>query len=150
MEFSQIKELMRLFSESDLDRLNLKTDTFSFKLVRGGSGSVEVAAGPVVPASMTPPAEQEITSEAALEDESLHWVNSPIVGTYYSAPNPKADAFVRVGDQVTAGQTLCIVEAMKLMNEIQSEVSGEIVHIQLENAQPVEYGQRLFAIRPVG
>jgi acetyl-CoA carboxylase biotin carboxyl carrier protein len=75
-------------------------------------------------------------------------VKSPIVGTYYEAPTPGGDPFVKVGDHVQVGQTLCIIEAMKLMNEIESDASGEITRILAENGQPVEYGQPLFAIRP--
>lgn len=82
------------------------------------------------------------------EEEGLHQVTSPIVGTFYRAPNPDADPYVKVGDFVEKGQVLCIVEAMKLMNEIESDVSGTIVKVYPENAQPVEFGEPLFAIRP--
>jgi len=80
--------------------------------------------------------------------EDLYLVKSPIVGTFYSSPSPGAEEFVKVGLHVDVGQTLCIVEAMKLMNEIESEVSGEVLRIFAENGQPVEYGQPLFGIRP--
>jgi len=80
--------------------------------------------------------------------EDLHLVKSPIVGTYYEAPSPGAEAFVKIGAHVDSGQTLCIVEAMKLMNEIESDESGELIRIFVENGQPVEYGQPLFGIRP--
>ena len=85
---------------------------------------------------------------AAEASDGLAFVTSPIVGTFYRAPNPDAEPYVKIGDHVTKGQTLCIVEAMKLMNEIEADVSGAIVQILPENAQPVEFGQRLFAIRP--
>jgi acetyl-CoA carboxylase biotin carboxyl carrier protein len=78
----------------------------------------------------------------------LHLVKSPIVGTFYGSPSPGSEAFVKIGSHVDVGQTLCIVEAMKLMNEIESEVSGEVLRIFAENGQPVEYGQPLFGIRP--
>ena len=81
------------------------------------------------------------------EEEELHYVTSPIVGTFYRAPNPDADPYVRVGESVEQGKTLCIVEAMKLMNEIECDVSGTIVKVLPENAQPVEYGEHLFAVR---
>jgi acetyl-CoA carboxylase biotin carboxyl carrier protein len=81
------------------------------------------------------------------ESEDLHVVKSPIVGTFYECPSPGAAAFVKVGDQVTSGQVLCIIEAMKLMNEIESDAAGEIVRRYVENGQPVEYGESLFAIR---
>lgn len=80
-------------------------------------------------------------------EDNLHFVTSPIVGTFYRAPNPDAPPFVQPGDRVRKGQVLCIVEAMKLMNEIESDVDGEVVRIYPENAQPVEFGERLFAIR---
>ena len=80
--------------------------------------------------------------------EDLHLIKSPIVGTYYGSPSPGADAFIKVGAHVESGQTLCIVEAMKLMNEIESDESGEVIRIFVENGQPVEYGQPLFGIRP--
>ena len=82
-----------------------------------------------------------------LEEEELHLVKSPIVGTYYESPSPGSPPFVKTGDRVTQGQVLCIVEAMKLMNEIESDVAGEVVKILVSNGQPVEYGQPLFAIR---
>jgi acetyl-CoA carboxylase biotin carboxyl carrier protein len=80
--------------------------------------------------------------------EDLHLIKSPIVGTFYGAPSPGAEAFVKVGSHVESGQTLCIVEAMKLMNEIESDASGEVIRVYVENGQPVEYGQPLFGIRP--
>lgn len=86
---------------------------------------------------------------AASEEEPLHIVKSPIVGTFYESPSPGSPAFVKIGDHVQAGQVLCIVEAMKLMNEIESDGSGEIVKRFVQNGQPVEYGQSLFALRPV-
>jgi acetyl-CoA carboxylase biotin carboxyl carrier protein len=85
---------------------------------------------------------------AAAADE--HLVKSPIVGTFYSGPSPDAGPFVRVGDFVEAGQTVCIIEAMKLMNEIEADISGEVARVMVENGQPVEYGEPLFALRPTG
>lgn len=99
------------------------------------------AVSAAAPASAAP-----VTAEPAAE-EGLHLVKSPIVGTFYGAPNPSAPPFVQVGEKVKVGQVLCIVEAMKLMNEIESDVAGELVRVLVENGQPVEYGQPLFAIR---
>jgi acetyl-CoA carboxylase biotin carboxyl carrier protein len=82
------------------------------------------------------------------DDASLHVVKSPIVGTFYESPSPGSPAFVKIGDQVEMGQVICIVEAMKLMNEIESDAAGEIVKRLVQNGQPVEYGQALFAVRP--
>jgi acetyl-CoA carboxylase biotin carboxyl carrier protein len=83
----------------------------------------------------------------AVEDPNIHYVTSPIVGSFYRAANPTAQPFVSTGDFVKPGQTLCIIEAMKLMNEIESDIAGEIVKVLVENGQPVEYGERLFAVR---
>jgi acetyl-CoA carboxylase biotin carboxyl carrier protein len=90
----------------------------------------------------------EPAAKPAAPQEELHIVKSPIVGTFYSAPSPEAPSFVKVGDIVQAGQVVCIVEAMKLMNEIEADMGGEIVGVLAENGQPVEYGQSLFALRP--
>ncbi len=97
---------------------------------------VPVAAGP--PAALPP--KEEL-------DASLHMITSPIVGTFYRSPNPEAESFVSIGDHVSKGKVLCIIEAMKLMNEIESDVEGTIVQIFPQNAQPVEYGEQLFAVR---
>ena len=109
--------------------------------------SAEIIVPGAVPASGSNSA--EAASEADLRGgEDLFLVKSPIVGTFYGSPSPGAEPFVKVGGYVEAGQTLCIVEAMKLMNEIEAETSGEVLRILAENGQPVEYGQPLFAIRP--
>ena len=88
------------------------------------------------------------SSSAEPIDENLHVIKSPIVGTFYSSPTPGADPFVRTGDRVDAGRVLCIIEAMKLMNEIEADVAGEVMRVFVENGQPVEYGEPLFAIHP--
>ena len=108
-------------------------------------GAAAPIAAPVVAAA---PAHTTAAAGAAAPEEKLHEVKSPIVGTFYESPAPGAPAFVQVGDQVEVGQVLCIVEAMKLMNEIESDVAGEVVKRIATSGQPVEYGQPLFAIRP--
>jgi acetyl-CoA carboxylase biotin carboxyl carrier protein len=104
--------------------------------------AVPAAAAPVAAADPAPAAD-----DAGAEDADLHYVTSPIVGTFYRAPNPDADPYVKVGDVVDTGRTLCIVEAMKLMNEIESDQSGTIVKVFADNSQPVEFGEKLFAIK---
>jgi len=99
------------------------------------------------PAAQTHPAAAE---PSAPKGEDLHVIKSPIVGTFYSAANPGSDPFVKIGDRVDSGQVLCIIEAMKLMNEIESDVAGEIVKVFAENGQPVEYGEALFGVRAQG
>jgi len=102
-----------------------------------------------VPASPSPPFAEPLTPETPAEStDDLYVMKSPIVGTFYAAPAPNALPFAKVGDVVQLGQVLCIIEAMKLMNELESEVAGEIVRIYVESGQPVEYGQSLFAIKP--
>ena len=112
-------------------------------IVPGGTGEGGVSA----PASSSA-ASGAAGAEGRPAKEDLHLIKSPIVGTFYGAPSPGAEAFVKVGSHVESGQTLCIVEAMKLMNEIESDASGEIIRVYVENGQPVEYGQPLFGIRP--
>jgi acetyl-CoA carboxylase biotin carboxyl carrier protein len=108
----------------------------------------QAGAGAPVPAAPAPAHAQGAAPPAAAEDDGLHAVVSPIVGTFYRAPNPDADPYVKVGDFVERGQVLCIVEAMKLMNEIECDVRGTVMKVMPENAQPVEYGAPLFMIRP--
>jgi len=103
------------------------------------------AVAPTPPSSPTSAPVEPSATESA---EELYIIKSPIVGTFYAAPAPNAPPFVNLGDGVQVGQVLCIIEAMKLMNEIESEVAGEIVRVYVENGQPVEYGQSLFAIKP--
>ena len=152
----QVKELIELISEKQFTEFELERGSFRMRLGRGSAAKVLVeAAQPVV----TPaPQVQEVarTAEAppvappavvSAEEESLHILTSPIVGTYYQSSSPTTAAFAEIGAAVKSGQTLCIVEAMKLMNEIQSDVSGTVAKIFVENGQPVEYGQPLFGIK---
>ena len=108
--------------------------------------SASAASAAAVPVA-TPVAEPPAPAAPA---DDLHTIKSPIVGTFYAGSNPEAGPFVKLGDMVEAGQTVCIIEAMKLMNEIEAEISGEVVRILVENGQPVEYGEPLFALRPTG
>jgi len=107
--------------------------------------SVSVSTAPVPSVGLSNP---PTPGQISIEGEDLFYIKSPIVGTFYKAPSPKSEPFVSVGDFVDKGMVVCIIEAMKLMNEIESEVAGEIVAILVENGQPVEYGENLFAIRP--
>ena len=104
--------------------------------------SVHAQTAPVVGVESSARAPQSAPSD------DLHVIKSPIVGTYYSGPNPEAGPFVKIGDTIQAGQTVCIIEAMKLMNEIEADISGELIRVMVENGQPVEYGEPLFALRP--
>ena len=152
-EVEQIEHLLKTMAEHNLEEFEYSRGDLRIRLKKPSAGVAYAAApapeiivaggGPALPASAPAPA----TLEARPSDD-LHLVKSPIVGTFYASPSPGAEAFVKVGGYIEAGQTLCIVEAMKLMNEIESDMSGEVLRIFAENGQPVEYGQPLFGIRP--
>jgi acetyl-CoA carboxylase biotin carboxyl carrier protein len=155
-EIGQIEQLLQFMSEHNLEEFEYARGDLRIRL-RKPSTNVLVAAAPppaeiIVPSAVAPaPSEAAGGAGGAVNvraSEDLHLVKSPIVGTFYDAPSPGAESFVKIGSHVDVGQTLCIVEAMKLMNEIESEVSGEVLRIFAENGQPVEYGQPLFGIRP--
>jgi acetyl-CoA carboxylase biotin carboxyl carrier protein len=153
-EIGQIEQLLRFMSEHNLEEFEYSRGDLRIRLKKPGA-QVVLAPRPapeiIVPSALTrseaTTTAQENTVEARGGDD-LHLVKSPIVGTYYGSPSPGAEPFVKVGGHVDSGQTLCIVEAMKLMNEIESDISGEVLRIFVENGQPVEYGQPLFGIRP--
>ena len=153
MDIDRIRELIELMIEKDLAELSIEQHGVSVRLRRPEPALVGAApvfaqpiAAAVVPALATGISADATEVSAAHAD--AHIVHSPMVGTFYAAPDSEADPFVQVGDAIEEGQTLCIVEAMKLMNEITADVGGEVVAIFPDNAQPVEYGQELFAIRP--
>jgi acetyl-CoA carboxylase biotin carboxyl carrier protein len=159
MTLEEIKHLIEFIREQDLTEFELEQDGVKIRIKSGAaSASVPlVQAVPMVAAAApvtTPappaaaPAAAPLPAAAAAEDgPELAIVKSPIVGTFYRTPEPGAANFVEVGDSVKKGQVLCIIEAMKLMNEIDSEYDGEIVNVYVENGQAVQYGERLFAIR---
>ena len=158
MNQKELKELIEFLIEKDIAEFELERGDVKVRIKRAAEPAVlpapvvqvahvpQAAPVPPAPASATAPP-PPAAREAAVE-EGLHLVKSPIVGTYYESPSPGSPPFVKVGDQIQEGQVLCIVEAMKLMNEIESDASGEIVKKLVQNGQPVEYGQPLFAIRP--
>jgi acetyl-CoA carboxylase biotin carboxyl carrier protein len=157
MNQKELKELIEFLIEKDIAEFELERGDVKVKIKRGGAHTVVYAptSGPKLAAdaipellqTAVPPAAPVTPTEPAAE-ETLHIVKSPIVGTFYEAPSPGAPPFVKVGDVVEVGQVLCIVEAMKLLNEIEADVAGEIVRQMSSNGQPIEYGQELFAIRP--
>jgi acetyl-CoA carboxylase biotin carboxyl carrier protein len=154
-EIAQIEQLLRFMNEHNLEEFEYSRGDLRIRLKKPGSNVAVVAQRPaaeiIVPGAVTPPASEgghAAPEEAPRGTEDLFLVKSPIVGTFYASPSPGAEPFVKVGTHVDSGQTLCIVEAMKLMNEIESEVTGEVLRIFAENGQPVEYGQPLFGIRP--
>jgi acetyl-CoA carboxylase biotin carboxyl carrier protein len=158
MNFDEIKQILDMVREHELSEFELERDNFKLRVRKNASGQwtasmppvSHVNYAPVMPPPMTvaggAPAAPVLTT--ADEDVDLAIVKSPIVGTFYRAPEPDAKPFAAVGDTVRKGQVLCIIEAMKLMNEINSDVDGEVVKVYVENGQPVQYGERLFAIKP--
>lgn len=162
MNQKELKELIEFLIEKDIAEFELERGDVKVRIKRAGehtivhsqseprfyavppatTPAVELAAAPVAAAQPAPPA------AAPAPEEGLHTVKSPIVGTFYEAPSPGAPPFAKVGDSVEVGQVLCIVEAMKLLNEIESDFAGEIVKKLATNGQPIEYGQELFVIRP--
>jgi acetyl-CoA carboxylase biotin carboxyl carrier protein len=154
-EVQQIEQLLRFMSEHNLEEFEYSRGDLRIRLKKPSAGLPMYARSMGVPEIIVPgTTERQASSQSApavpepRATEDLHLLKSPIVGTYYEAPSPGAEAFVRIGAHVESGQTLCIVEAMKLMNEIESDESGELIRIFVENGQPVEYGQPLFGIRP--
>jgi acetyl-CoA carboxylase biotin carboxyl carrier protein len=155
-----LRELIALLRDNGLAELELENEGFRVRLRReSAAGSVAdaphhaAAPAPVAPAPAPPPAAGPThpgthASTEASQDQDLHIIPSPIVGTFYRSPSPSADPFVKIGSNVEHESVVCIIEAMKLMNEIQAEASGEVVKIYVENGQPVEYGQPLFGIKP--
>jgi len=159
VEFGQLEKLLDFMAEHGLEEFEYEHAGVHIRLKKASAGPAPAprsgATPQTLPAQPVPAAAVVIPSpEGARPDpapasgEELHVIKSPIVGTFYSAPSPGTPAFVKVGDTIQAGQVVCIVEAMKLMNEIEADISGEVVRPLVENGQPVEYGQGLFAIRP--
>ncbi len=148
MDLERIEELLKLLSEYDVSEFSLKDKNQTLRLRLGPiPGPVAHVAHAPAPVAAAPAAAAPSAGGAPAAEAGTTLIESPMVGTYYSAPAPDSPAFVEVGATVQKGQTLCIVEAMKLMNEIEAEVSGTIVEILVENAQPVQFGQPLFRIR---
>ena len=158
MNQKELKELIDLIIDKGITEFELERGDVKVRIKRGGEPAglpdpryyavhaapppaPELGAAPVVPQAATAPPPKEVPAE------DLHMVRSPIVGTFYESPSPGSPPFVKPGDVVAEGQVLCIVEAMKLMNEIESDMAGEIVKTLVVNGQPIESGQELFAIR---
>lgn len=155
MDLNLVKKLVKILENSQLTDLEIEEAGTRIKI----SKNIQVVQVPQnvvplvqqqAPSAATEAPKTEVKKETSFEDESkLHTIKSPIVGTFYRAPAPDADPYVQVGDTVSVGTVLCIVEAMKLMNEIESDVNGKIVKILVENGKPVEYNQPLFLIQPL-
>jgi oxaloacetate decarboxylase alpha subunit len=162
MNIKEIKELIETVCQNGITELEVERAGVRVKIRKDAAAAPSATSGALIPSLSASHVAQSVTvlkdglaakpqpeSSGAGIDEVLIVVRSPIVGTFYRASNPDAEPFVRLGDFVESGRVLCIIEAMKLMNEIESEASGEVVQIYLENGEPVEFGQSLFGIRPV-
>ena len=152
MDFGELKELIRILEDSSLAELEIEQDDRRIRLSKQTSGMMmaQPAMHPAPAPSAAPaggPAPDASGEEDAV-DEGLLMVESPMVGTFYSAPAPGEDPFIKPGDTVAADTTVCIVEAMKIMNEVAAKVSGKVERVLVENGDPVEFGQPLFAVRP--
>lgn len=142
-----LREIISIFEESNVAKMELSTEDFKLKL----SKYAETApSSPPSPAPAPTVASQpEAKGEEEKEEDNVHYIRAPMVGTFYRAPAPGAEPFVKEGDRVKKGDVVCIIEAMKIMNEIKSDVDGVIEEVLVENAHPVEYGQPLFKVRLV-
>jgi acetyl-CoA carboxylase biotin carboxyl carrier protein len=160
LNLDEIKELIELISEKQFNEFELERGDFRLRLQKGipkeayAALNSSAVAEPARAIPISPEPAVSINDQlkptpepASVAEENLHVVTSPIVGTFYRSSSPTAEAFVKMGDSVEAGQTLCIIEAMKLMNEIPTDVSGSIAKIYVDNGQPVEYGQPLFGLK---
>ena len=159
VNMDELRELIGLLRDNGLAELELENEGFRVRLRRESEraesshasvphhdpAAAQTPAPAPAPSGPAHPGTQATT--AAAQDQDLHIIQSPIVGTFYRSPSPTAEAFVKIGSNVEPETVVCIIEAMKLMNEIQAETSGEVVKIYVENGQPVEYGQPLFGIR---
>ena len=156
VNMEELRELIALMRENNLAELELEREDFRVRLRRDSDSSQAVHhAPPPAPAPVPEPSPAHAPAHpgtqattAASQDQDLHIIPSPIVGTFYRSPSPSADPFVKIGTSVEPETVVCIIEAMKLMNEIQAEATGEVAKIYVENGQPVEYGQPLFGVKP--
>jgi acetyl-CoA carboxylase biotin carboxyl carrier protein len=159
MDFDEIKQILDMMREHELVEFELERDNVKLRLRKRNGGdnpglaypSMAGMASPAVPAAQSPagPTASPVLTAAGEEDVDFAVVKSPIVGTFYRAAEPGAKPYAEVGETVRKGQVLCIIEAMKLMNEINADVDGEVVKVYVENGQAVQYGERLFAIKPM-
>jgi acetyl-CoA carboxylase biotin carboxyl carrier protein len=159
MNEEKIKKLIRLVEESEIETLEVSSWGRKIKITHSSARSngsagmapvIQMAAPVAAPVQAAASAPLAGVAPVAEDTSGLVEVKSPMVGTFYSSPSPDSDAYVSLNEKITAGQVVCIVEAMKLMNEIEAEVSGRVAQILIENGQPVEFGQVLFLIDPKG
>jgi len=150
MNLKEIKELIVLMNENELMELEIERDGMKIRLRKSASGKIEtIAEEHAIPKNVQVVSHEQKISEPAKPERNLAAIKAPMVGTFYRAANPEAKPYAEIGQAVEIGQVVCIIEAMKLMNEIKSEVKGKIVEILVENARSVEYGQALFMVESI-
>ncbi len=143
MKIEEIKELVDFILSKEVEEFEIEVEGLRLKLVKPKQEVKIVEAAPSLPqVPSSPPAGKEEKTE------KIHYITAPMIGTFYRAPDPSSPPFVKEGDHVNKGDVVCIIEAMKLMNEVEADVSGTVKEVLVENAQPVEFGQKLFAIIP--
>ncbi|MDJ1170752.1 acetyl-CoA carboxylase biotin carboxyl carrier protein [Roseofilum sp. BLCC_M154] len=159
LNFDELRELLTTLSQTDIAELTLKSDAFELTVRKGETGAIAsvshvAVSSPVVqspvptPTQLAPPTPPVSEPSPPPLEQKLEEIKSPMVGTFYRAPAPDEPPFTEVGARIRVGDTVCIIEAMKLMNELEAEVSGEVVEILVDNAQPVEFGQVLMRVKP--
>jgi acetyl-CoA carboxylase biotin carboxyl carrier protein len=165
MELKEIQSLIKFVSDSGVDEVEIEKKDFKLSIKKAPPTVIQAPMAPQViqaslpaahsvqpaqqPVAKAPEASQPAATDAAPKADNVKTITSPMIGTFYRSSSPDKPSFVNVGDEIKAGQVVCIVEAMKLFNEIESEISGRIVKVLVENAQPVEYDQPLFLVEPV-
>lgn len=160
MKIKEIRDLIDFISQSDLNEVNIETTDFKISVKKSpdisvnssdvmlSTPSVQASTSPLKSNNTTEEIKEEAKEEKVEPKKNLKEIKSPMIGTFYRAPNPESPPFIENGDRIKSGQTVCIIEAMKLFNEIESEISGTIVEILVENASPVEFDQPLFLVDP--
>ncbi|MBK0402566.1 acetyl-CoA carboxylase biotin carboxyl carrier protein [Adhaeribacter sp. BT258] len=163
MKAKELQDLIDFIAKSGLNKVNIETEEFKINITRDASQKVSYVAAPAAHAPVAAPAAAAVSAPAAApqapsapaaaaapaaEGGNYQAIKAPMIGTFYRSASPESPAFVNVGDEVKKGQVICIIEAMKLFNEIEAEVSGKIVKVMVDNASPVEYDQALFMIDP--
>lgn len=151
MKIKEIQEIINFIKKSDLDDVSIETENIKIRVKKNNGNITTIEQPKVVKTEIqpqAPPVENKISEEKKENTSNNIIIKSPMIGTFYRSPNPESDPFVSEGDSIKVGQTICIVEAMKLFNDIESEVSGKIVKILVDDNSPVEYDQPLFEVDP--
>jgi acetyl-CoA carboxylase biotin carboxyl carrier protein len=152
-DLNQVRELLSILNQTDIEELSLKSSDFELTIRKGSLSSgtaVAPAVAPVAIAAVPIVAPTAVAAAPAAIDKNWVEVTSPMVGTFYRASGPDEPPFIEVGDTIRLGQAICIIEAMKLMNELEAEVTGEVMEILVENGKPIEFGQALMRVKPRG